>query len=239
MKKTIRLAGIIALIILVASLCLVGCGTTKVSQESPEDAAKSFMDALQNGELEKVKSLGDERALYQDLAFIGEMDGFAESLVVSLGADPEELTSEAKKAAEELQEAMIKEYVKSYEITDVAEEGDSASVTCEVAYGYDPETISEGDYSDVVKELLQNYIVENYEELSKIMTEEGDEALTKRMINDMLPEICDSLIKILNEDGGKNETIIIGEAKQEGKWVITDARIAEAGEEDEAEEGDE
>ena len=227
MKKTIRLTGIITLILLVACLFLGGCGSGAKSTESPESVADALMKALQDGELDKVASLTTEEALNEDLAYIAEIQSFADGLVESLGASTDQLPDEAKKAVEDLQKVMIEDYVKSYEISNVTDNGDTATVECEVAYGFDPESIEESDYADEVKTLMQTYIVDNYEELTKIMTEEGEEALTQRLINDTLPMICENLTKALKENQGKNEKVIIGTEKIDGKWIVSEARIAE------------
>ena len=220
MKKTLKRTCSLLLISILVMLLFTACGGQSAPEGSSpqETAAIQFLEALKNA---------SEEALNEDLSFIEDMQTFSASLCETLGASMDELPDEAVKALEELQQKMINDYVASYEIKDVSEEDGSATIKCSVDYGYDTEAISNSSYATEISNRMTEYVQENMDELSKIMTEEGDEAVTKKIVSDMLPEIANSLMEAIENTGGKSEDVTIKVEKQNDKWLVTEARIEE------------
>ena len=224
-KTTLRTIAVVMIMTLM-TLCLTGCGGS--SSASPaQEAADGVLSALQAGDIDKVTEYASEDILMNgDLAGFRGMAEFTADMLDSLGVHREDVSDEAIASLDKLGETLKTEFIESYTIDEVKEEGDTADVTCTVTFGYDADSIDESAMAGEVSELVQEYAEENQDELTKVLQDEGQDAFIKKLISACMPAICDKISEHIAESEGKTATFVMKVEDQDGKWKVTDAKAA-------------
>ena len=231
MRKGIkRILPVVLIIVFAISMTLTGCGGNTKAISS---AAEGLLKALQDGDIAKVAELTSEEALSDgDFSFVDQMDNLSEYFLKSMNATPDELTEESMAAIDNLADTLLNSFVTSYEIGEVTEEDGVGYVSCTITYGYNPDSLDDDGYADEVNSIVQKYTQENMDELISYYNDNGQEALSKKIVNDVLPDVCDVILKHITESGEKTENAIIKVEKPDDRWIVTEAKIVEDSEED-------
>ncbi len=69
------------------------------------------------------------------------------------------------------------------------------------------------------------------DELVKYYNDNGQDALSKKIVNDVLPDVCDVILKHITESGEKTEKAILKVEKSDDRWIVTEAKLVEDSEE--------
>ena len=222
-KTVLRYTALIIMVAMIA-LCFAGCGS---NVKAITAAADGMLSAIQSGDLEKVAEYASGEIISEgDLAMMDAMKTFSEDMIRELGASDETVSDEARKAIDDLGTTILTAYVKSYEIGEVQEEEDAGYVACNIVYGYDPEALENIDYTQEVTSMVQNYTNEHLSELVQILNEQGQEALAQKIINDIMPDLCDLISGLILSTGEKTEKAILKVENIDGKWLVTEAKLA-------------
>ena len=65
------------------------------------------------------------------------------------------------------------------------------------------------------------------EELVEYYNANGQEALSKKIINAILPDICDIILKYVTETEGETINGILKVENIDNTWLVTEAKVAE------------
>ena len=248
MKKSLCLLGAI---MVGAAVIFSGCGSSDGSggggaaaeKASPEDEVTAVVDGffttMQSGDLSKLTEYcTDEVLANQELDGFADAEGFDaafyESLdLESMGLTQEDLSDEAKAAISGMGSTIVKNLIGSYELSDVSVKGDTAEVKGTVTYGYD--TNFDIDIDAINNEYMESMPDEQINELAEIYANEGETAMMKKIINDMVPGLMDKYSEALLATEGQTETLEATVTKTDGKWMITEMNIYTAEEAGESE----
>ena len=238
MKKSLCLLGAI---MVGAAVIFSGCGSSGGSsgggaaaeKASPEDEVTAVVDGffttMQAGDLSKLTEYcTDEVLASQELDGFADAEGFDSAFydsldLESMGLTQDDLTDEAKAAISGMGSTIVKNLIGSYELSDVSVKGDTAEVKGTVTYGYD--TNFDIDIDAINNEYMESMSDEQIEELADIYANEGETAMMKKIVNDMVPGLMDKYSEALLATEGQTETMEATVTKTDGKWMITEMNI--------------
>ena len=225
MKRNItRRLLVLIMIVSMMALCLAGCGGSS-NESAVQKTVEGVLNALQAGDIDGITEYATEDILMNgDLAEFRDMTEFTEDMLASLGVDRENISDEAIASIDKLGETLLTGFVESYTIDEVTEEENAGNVTCTINFGYDADALDENQMSTEVTELVQKYAEENMDELVKVYQDEGEDALTNKLVSACMPMICDKMSEFLAESEGYSGTFEFKVENQDGKWVVTEAK---------------
>ena len=240
MKKSLCLLGAI---MIGAAVIFSGCGssgagggsaaTEKASPESEVTAViDGFFTTMQSGDLSKLTEYCTDEVLANQ-----ELDGFADAEAFnqefydsldleSMGLTQDDISEEAKTAISNMANTVITNLIESYAISDVSVNGDTAKVIGTVTYGYN--TDFDIDIDAINDEYTSSMAEEQITELAEIYTNEGEAAMMKKLINDMVPGLMDKYSEALLATEGATDNLEATVTKTDGKWMITEMNITSA-----------
>ena len=134
--------------------------------------------------------------------------------------EADKLSEESKQTLRDFGQKILDSYIQSYEISDVAEDG---TVTAKVTYGFSPDAMNNIDASAVTKDLITNYTSEHMTELAEIYQKEGQEALTLKIVDDLLPDMLDALATAIDESPDATGTITLTLEETDNGWTVKKA----------------
>lgn len=218
---------VMALIVVMMTLCLAGCGGSS-NESAIQEAAEGVLTALQEGNIDGVSEFASEDILMNgDLAGFRGMTEFTADMLGSLGVNREDISDEAVASIDKLGESLLADFIESYTIDEVKEEDGTGLVNCTVNFGYDANDLDESEMSVEVSELVQKYAEENIDELTKVLEDEGEEGLTNKLVSACMPMICDKISEYLAASEGYSSKIVMKVEKVDEKWTVTEAKVAE------------
>lgn len=207
MKKFLSFLTCLALV-----LSLSGC-SGESHEEEIKTAIDSYFSAIQAGDYDAAlqAAAGDS---FQDnfgLSQVQEQSG--ELLDDTLG---EVYNSEAKAFVEYVLSKSISEYT----IGDIQEDGDQA--TAEVTgkcLDFETMDVSIGEVD--TDTLTENYLTEHMDELSQIYSEQGEEAVNQKIMDDCAPLIFDQMKTAVDSIETRDFDMQITLTQTDGKWLIS------------------
>ena len=221
MKKKLS---VLILIVLILSLALAGCGKKDPTPQIQAQAT-ALMDAMVAGDSAKVAELVSPDLLVEggDLdSFGGSVEDFAESLAEGIGyVDVEDLSDEALASIEKFKTFLLENLVESYELGEIKVDGDTATVEGTVNYTFDPDKIEDVDIDSAMNDLVNAYTAEHIDELIQVLNDEGEDALSIKMLNDLIPDIFDAYSEAILELGKTSENTVMTLTNQDGSWIVT------------------
>lgn len=229
MKKNImNRLGVVLVIIAMLALSLAGCGGSDVTG-AIRDTAEGFMSAMEAGDIDKISEYSSEEMFEEDgdLSELESIINFRELMLSELGVEESDVSQEALDSIDSLKDTLLSEFIKSYEIKEVAEEDGVGNVTCDITYGYNVDSVDDADLGTEASLLSENYTSEHLEELVAIYNEQGEEALTKAIINGVLPEVMTILKDRILSSEGESNTCVLKIENIDGKWLVTEAKLTD------------
>ena len=239
MKKSLCLLGAL---MIGAAVIFSGCGSSgsggsaAADKASPENEVAAVVDGffttMQSGDLSKLTEYCTEDVLAsQQLDGFADAEGFENAFygsldLESMGLTQDDLTDEAKAAITGLGDTVIKNLIGSYEISDIAVNGDTADVKGTVTYGYD--TNFDIDIDAINAEYMDSMSDEQINEIAEIYANEGEAAMMKKIVNDMVPGLMEKYGSSLLATEGATDTLEATVTKTDGKWMITEMNIYSA-----------
>ena len=170
---------------------------------------------------------GDFDALeeFLELGDLNAEDLLEESVEV-FGIKASDFTDETKESFENLLDVMVKNVIRSYEITEVRAGRENAVVVVDWVTAYsDPSNMEsfigmDGD----VEQILADYRAEHSDELDALEAAEGENAVTAEIFNRLFPDTFTEAaenVAALSDVEMKSELILI---QQNGKWLINEMK---------------
>lgn len=212
-------------------VCLAGltaCGSQNQETEVRE-TVNGFYSASQSGNYSAMRDYvtGDFDALEEFLE-LGDLNAedLLEESVEAFGIKASDFTDETKASFENLLDVMVKNVIRSYKITEVRVDKESAVVVVDWVTAYsDPSNMEsfigmDGD----LEQILADYRVEHSDELDALEAAEGETAVTAEIFNRLFPDTFTEAaenVAALSDVEMKSELILI---QQNGKWLINDMK---------------
>lgn len=217
-------------VLLMMAAALAGCGGgSKADAKAPvKEVVDGFMGALAAGEFDKISAFCTEEAVKsQDLASLEQIDDLESSFMDSLGVTGDVISEETRASVTAFVDNLKKDIVSGYEISDVSVDGDMAVVDGTVTFGYDLDTEKTGKklLEEEMDGVMQAYMQENQEALSKLYTEEGQDAMLGKMFNDLIPSVMDRYAEAIRATDGGTRPLHFAVEKRGDAWLISDIKI--------------
>lgn len=193
-------------------LALAGCAGESHEKEI-KAVIDSYFSAIQTGDYDTALQAvtGDT---FQDNFGLSEVQGQADELLDdSLG---EVYNNEAR----EFIDYVLSKSVTEYTIGDIKEDSDQA--TAEVTgkcLDFETMDVSVGEVD--TDTLTENYLTEHMDELSQIYSEQGEEAVNQKIMDDCAPLIFDQMKTAVDSIETREFDLQITLTQQDGKWLIS------------------
>lgn len=220
MKKLFAL-----LLAVVMVFSLAACGEAKAPDRTDaiRTAADGFLAAVEAGDLEKVSEFASEDVMAD--FNLDQLDGMIDSFFGELGVDPATVDESVTEKLNAFVDTMKENFLKSYEIKDVSENGGKGIVKADLSLGFNLDEIQNIDLQGDLEGIVSDYMAENMGDLIALASDEA--ALMNKVITDLAPVMLDKYSEeMLATDGGTEEVTLTLEEK-DGKWLVTDAVTAE------------
>ncbi len=195
---------------------LIGC-SSQSHEEEIKDSVDTYFAAIKSGDYNKAMEITTkDRGDFNDSFGLSELDS---SLVSGFINDNmgEAFNEEAKKFISYI----ISKAIGDYSIDKVKEKDDEAIVSvsgkCINFEKFDPSTL-ELD----IEELSTKYLNEHGDELNKIYTEQGQDAMTQKIFDDITPEVFDRIKKVVDDTERIEFKMEITVKNLDGQWLISD-----------------
>ena len=225
MKKIIYAVLVIGLLTLIP---LTGCGGAD-NTEDIKAAADGFMSAMQAGDIEKAKEYADP-ALFEEngsLNSFAKLENIDEEFASAMGMDADQLSDTAKTSVQGFVDNLLKNMIKSYEIGDVTEEEGVGKVNVSTTFGFDPDKMQDVDINGEIEEMATKYMTDNMTELMEIYNNDGQQAMMKKVIDDLLDDILDKYTDAVMATGEVSQDSVMTVENKDGKWLVTEEKVTE------------
>ena len=174
-----------------ALVFLAGCSSTN-SQDEQKQVVTDFFTYVSECDIKMEKELSQYTEEEYGKVFVEETDKF--------------------------KKAIFKDLFTDIEIKDVKEDGDKVKVTV---------TGKEKDYSKIdfdsneLNTTAQNYITEHYDEISKVVQKEGENAALIKVFDEIAPTLYQTMTDTYKKAPTKKLTSTVTLEKKDDKWIIT------------------
>ncbi len=229
-------------IIVGAVILFSGCGNKDGKETTIENSLGSedkivavvdgFFTTMQSGDFSKMTEYCTEDVLAsQQLDVFTDEEALESALFerfgfARTGLTLDDLNNEAKEAIVNAGITRMSNLINSYEISDVSVNRKTAEVTGTVTYGYDTEY--DIDVEGFIAEYRDSFSTDQVKEYANIYANEGEDAMKKKMVNDMLPGLMEKYSSSLQVTEGATNTLHATVEKIDGKWLITALNITPA-----------
>lgn len=211
-----------AAMVTLAAGTLVGCGNR--DEKDIRAAGEGMLQGWVDGDWTEISEYGTE-----DFLNSSKMDNFnlersEESFYEEIGVAKDDLDESSQEAVTAYLEDFSKEFIESYEITDVSEDEDdgSGTVYATVVLAFDPDVIDTDDNEELQK-LSDDYLAEHQDELVTVYTTEGEEGMYRKIYNDLIPDIMKVYREITDAADSYTEAVELTVEKQDdGAWLVSD-----------------
>lgn len=198
MKKLMKLMCVFALVF------LAGCSSTN-SQDEQKQVVTDFFTYVSKCDIKNLKKITSSSVL-NDM----ELEKMEEELSQYT---EEEYGKVFVEETDKFKKAIFKDLFTDIKIKDVKEDGDN--------------TGKEKDYSEIdfdsneLNTTAQNYITEHYDEITKVVQEEGENAALIKVFDEIAPTLYQTMTDTYKKAPTKKLTSTVTLEKKDDKWIIT------------------
>lgn len=207
---------ITVLLTVLTVMILTGCNADK---KAVTQTAEGFLNAMVENDMEAAAQYATEDFMNSKTMKLMDPEYLADTFYAAMGVQKEDMNEEAQKAVDEYVRKVISKAYESFEIDEMKVQEETATVTAKITLGYDPEASSK--LSDETLDLIGQYQTENYDELMAIYTAEGNNAMYRKLYNDLIPIIIGKMQEALESSEPSDEKTVLSLAKIDKKWLVT------------------
>lgn len=207
---------ITVLLTVLTVMILTGCNADK---KAVTQTAEGFLNAMVENDTEAAAQYATEDFMNSKTMKLMDPEYLADTFYAAMGVQKEDMNEEAQKAVDEYVRKVISKAYESFEIDEMKVQEETATVTAKITLGYDPEASSK--LSDETLDLIGQYQTENYDELMAIYTAEGNNAMYRKLYNDLIPIIIGKMQEALESSEPSDEKTVLSLAKIDKKWLVT------------------
>ena len=218
-----KLFALLLAVLMVFSLAACTEAKTPDRTDAIRTAADGFLSAIEAGDLEKVSEFASEDVMAD--FNLDQLDGMVDSFFSEIGVDPSTVDESVTEKLNGFVDTMKENFLKSYEIKDVSENGGKGIVKADLELGFNLDEIRNMDLQGELEGIVSDYMSENIAELIALS---GDEAaLMNKVITDLAPVMLDKYSDEMLATGGGTEEVTLTLEEKDGKWLVTDAGTTE------------
>lgn len=219
-------------VMLLTLLPLTGCSGGAGQQNRTAEikaAAEGFLNAMQEGDLETMKSYCDESLFAEDgdLNAFASIDNISGEFAEAMGIEADSLSDSTKKDLQVFVDSLMENLVSSYEITEVSESGGIGTVKATINYGFDPEKMQDIDLDDEIESMAEDYMNEHMSELTEIYSSGGQDAMMASLLEGLMGPVLDRYTEQVLKTGGVSQNCVMNLENEDGKWLVISDRPAE------------
>lgn len=208
-------------------LAFTGCGANNIPAIT--ETAETFLQAADDADMDKIRETCTESAIAQMGLKPLDATYNADSYFAGMGLDKSSFTEDAQNAVAEYGKYYADTLIQGYSIGEVTEKNGVGSVTATITT-YSKETLQElvgDDFKAALTTLINEYTDENLNDLSSIYLNEGEEAMTIKIFNDIMTDIMKTLKQTLDGLETVETTVTLTVEKVDGNWMVTGATVVE------------
>ena len=205
-----------ALITLLTVLLLTGCNADK---KAVTEAAEGFLNGMVANDLDAVSQYAAEDFMKSETMQLMDPQYLSDAFYAAMNVNKEDMNEETQKVVDDYVSEVVARAYKNFEIQDIKVQESSAAVTAKITLGYDPDASAK--IPDETIDLISEYQSEHYDELVSIYTDEGENAMYRKLYNDLIPIVVGKMQEALSAGTVTEEKTILTLEKVDGKWLIT------------------
>lgn len=204
---------------------LTGCGHSDT--KDIRAAAEGMLQGWVDDDWDEISKYGTEDLLNDSKMNIFNIERSVTDFYEETGISRENLDESVQEAVTSYVDKVGKEFVESYEITEVSEdEVGVGTVRATVVLAYNPDEIDPKDneeFNEELQQLSEDYVEEHQSEIVETYNNGGEEAVNQKSQNDLLPDIIGVYKKITASADSYTEIVDLTVEKQDdGTWLVSD-----------------
>lgn len=204
------------LMTLLTVLLLTGCSADK---KAVTEAAEGFLNGMVANDKEVVSQYVSEEFMKSETMQLMDPDYLADAFYAAMNVKKEDMNEETQKAVDAYVGEVVERAYQSFKIQDIKVQDTTAAVTVNITLGYDPDASAQIPEETI--DLISQYQSDHYDELVSIYTDEGENAMYRKLYNDLIPIVVGKMQEALAADTTTEEKTILTLEKVDGKWLIT------------------
>ena len=208
---------------------ILGCGKTGESAETQtaaagREAVEGLLEGFKNVDLAAIDQYATTEAVSDSERNVFDPETSEINLYHSMGLLRDNVAPDVQQRITTLCDKMRSKYLEEYEILSVDQEnGASEYITVEMTYGYDVDNFLQGDeLSAEFQKIMTDYTDNHMEEITKVLNEQGEDALYQKILTDTLPD----MLKIIENEVDNGEPVTVTKVfhaqRFEEAWVVTE-----------------
>lgn len=205
-----------ALMTLLTVLLLTGCNADK---KAVTETAEGFLNGMVANDREAVSQYVSEDFMKSETMKLMDPQYLSDTFYATMNVKKEDMNEETQKAVDDYVSEVVTRAYQSFEIQDIKVQDTSAAVTAKITLGYDPDASAK--IPDETIDLISEYQSEHYDELVSIYTDEGENAMYRKLYNDLIPIVVGKMQEALSAGTATEEKTILTLEKVDGKWLVT------------------
>ncbi len=222
MKKRKIVLLVLSLLLIVSFLA--ACGGEK-DPELITAAATGILDGIKTADSEEIRKYSLDSVMNDEDLAVFDAAAVEENIYQSLGVGKEILDPAVQEQITELCERMSGSFLKDYKLGDpqIGEDG-NASIEADVTYGYEVKAVLSGqEMNEKLDEFMGSYQEQNKDTLLDLYMNEGEEAMYRKVYNDLMPQIVSALNAEMENASPASQKMKLTLQKKDGEWKVTDA----------------
>ena len=215
-------------LIALSALLMVGILGSCGGEKDPEliiAAATGFLEGVKNADPEEIRKYSLDSVMNDEDLVVFDAAAVEESIYQSLGIGKEILDPAVQEQISGLCERMSGSFLKDYKLGEpqIGEDG-TAQIEADVTFGYEVDAVLSGqEMNEKLDEFIGTYQEQNKEALFDLYTKEGEEAMYRKVYNDLMPQIISALTAEMENSSPAAQKMKLTLQKKDGEWKVTDA----------------
>ena len=194
---------------------IVGC-SSQSHEEEIKNSVDTYFSAIKSGDYNKAMEMTTkDKGDFSDGFGLSELDSSLASGFIN-----ENMGNIFNEEAKKFISYMMSKAIGDYAIDKVTENKDEAIVSlsgkCINFEKFDPSS-----FELDIQELSTKYLNEHGDELNKIYTEQGQDAMTQKIFDDITPEVFDRMKKVVDDTERMEFKMEITVKNIDGQWLIS------------------
>ena len=194
---------------------LIGC-SSQSHEEEIKNSVDTYFSAIKSGDYNKAMEMTTkDKGDFNDNFGLSKLDSSLASRFIN-----ESMGNVFNEEAKKFISYMMSKAIGDYSIDKVKENKDEAIVSlsgqCTNFEKFDPSS-----FEIDIQELSTKYLNEHGDELNKIYTEQGQNAMTQKIFDDITPEVFDRMKKVVDNTERMEFKMEITVKNIDGQWLIS------------------
>ena len=218
----IKRTAIAMMSLVVMTTAFTGCSMNEKS--GAEEASVNFLAALQSGDENSINEYSSSQVAQGSFVKLFSTEALKEQFRV--GFVQTDMDEDTLDKLDEFCD-MFDSLITKYEVNEVTIDNNGvATAVCTLETKFPTDIIGSDEASDLINQVTEIYYTSHQEEVLAMIADEGEEAATRKIYNDMTKEVLDVYERLIQEAGAETYAIALTLEKnaETGSWYVTNVQ---------------